>query len=398
MSSFPQAPETLGPGDLSVVLIGPDEQRRQAIAGVLAGCSGVQVREFSSYPTDLNDLSGMLGHHYDIVIVDLDSDPQFALKLMERVSSYGPATVMAYSEQTNRELVVRSMCAGAREFLTMPLDPADMADALARVLSRRPATIPVKGKAKKLFVFMGAKGGCGVTTLAANFAVLLAEESARTTLLIDLGLPLGDAAINLGMVSEYSTVNALQESKRMDASFLSSLLARHSSGLYVLAAPGEFPQSQAPNNAIDKLLAVVRQNFDYTVVDAGSRLDMLDTALFEESATIYLVTQVGVTELRNANRLISQFFAARGHSLQVVLNRFIPQSLGINDEDIAKALTRPSDWKIPDDYATARRTRYTSTPIAFNDSPISRAIRQMARAACGLPPSQKKKKILSLFG
>jgi pilus assembly protein CpaE len=305
---------------------------------------------------------------------------------------------MVYSEQTYRESVVRSMSAGAREFLTLPLSTKDMAEALSRVASRHPATRITQRNARKLFVFLGTKGGCGVTTIASNFAILLAQESAQTTLLIDLGLPLGDAAINLGIVHEYSTLNALQESSKLDATLLSSLLVRHNSGLYVLAAPGElFPQRHTPINAIDKLLAVVRQNFDYTVVDAGSRLDLMDTTLFEESAIIYLVTQVGVSELRNANRMISSYFATRGHTLQVVLNRYIHHSLGIDDEHISKALTRPPDWKIPNAYATTLRTWDTSTPVALIDSTISRAIRQMARNACGLPASPVKKKGFFFF-
>ena len=125
-----------------------------------------------------------------------------------------------------------------------------------------------------------------------------------------------------------------------------------------------------PTEAVDKLLAVARQNFDYVVVDVGSRLDLKDSALFDESATLYLITQVGVSELRNANRLISQYFFARGRSLQIVLNRYIPRSLGLDDKHIAKALTRPAQWTIPDDYATARRTRNTANPLVLEDSPI----------------------------
>jgi pilus assembly protein CpaE len=121
------------------------------------------------------------------------------------------------------------------------------------------------------------------------------------------------------------------------------------------------------------------------------------TALFDESASIYLVTQVGVSELRNSNRLISQFLATRGRRLQIVLNRYTPHALLFDDLQIAKALTKPADWKIPDDYATARRTRNTATPLAFKDSPISRMIRRMARTACGLPAKPEKTKGFFLF-
>jgi pilus assembly protein CpaE len=385
MSSVGQIPANSSQGTLSVVLIGPDEQRRRAMARVLSGLPVAQIREFSAYPADLDDLSRMLEQHCDVVIVDLDSNPEYALELVERIFAYGSATVFVCSAQGSLDMAVRCMRAGAREFLTFPLDPATLANALARISIRGSSAQPARRVARKLFVFLGAKGGCGVTTIAANFAVLLAQESRRPTLLIDMGLPLGDAALHLGMVTEYSTFNALENHHRLDAGFLSTLLAKQPSGLSVLAAPTEFPPTQAPAEALDRLLTVARQNFDYVVVDTGSRMDLKDTQFFDESAVLYLVTQIGITELRNSNRMISQFFASRGPNLQVIANRYNPHASQLNDKQIEKALTRPIDWKVPDDWAIARRTHNTAAPLAMEDSPIARAIRRMARKACGLP-------------
>ena len=422
---IPEAPDA---GVLSIALIGPNEQHRKAIASALSRCqigmergvqqrlalveteesqtarrhshhSGVAIREFASYPpSDIDDIPKALGLDYDLVIIELDADPELALNMVRTICALGLATVMVYSANPDLEMAIQSMRAGAREFLKLPLATADMADALARVAVRPPpAARQAKKAAKKTFVFLGAKGGCGVTTLASNFAVSLAQESGQSTLLIDLGLPLGDVAINLGMVPKYSTSDALQDANRLDANFLSSLMSEHASGLHVLAAPGEFSKNQPPPGAIDKLLTVARQNYDFVVVDAGTRIDLKGSALVEDSAVVYLITQIGVTELRNANRIISHYFAHRIHTLQIVLNRYAPHALGFDESHITKALTRPAEWKIPDDYATARRTQNTATPLALEDSPISRAIRQMARAACGMPESTEKKKRFSFF-
>jgi len=231
-----------------------------------------------------------------------------------------------------------------------------------------------------------------------QFRSCLAQESAQSTLLIDLDLPLGDAALNLGIVTEYSTVNALQEAGRLDASFLNKLLIKHSSGVSVLAAPGKFPQFHATNEAIDKLMTVARQEFDNVVVDVGARLDLTDTALFKDAFTIYLVTQAGIPELRNSNRLISQFFNMGGPKMEVVINRYEPRAMGVSDETITKALTRPATWKIPNDYAAVRQMQNTATPLALGDSPISKLIKQMAVSICGQRATQPKKKGFRLFG
>ena len=45
-----------------------------------------------------------------------------------------------------------------------------------------------------MLIFVGAKGGSGVTTIASNFAVALAQEPDKSAVLIDLNLPFGDAA------------------------------------------------------------------------------------------------------------------------------------------------------------------------------------------------------------
>ncbi|HVJ07449.1 MAG TPA: AAA family ATPase [Acidisarcina sp.] len=397
MSTPTQDPDALGTNVLSVALIGPEEHRRKAVARALAGPQASVTREFSSYP-GLDDVPRLLENDYDVIIVDLDSNPEHALDLVESICGNGSATVMVYSAQSDSEMLVRCMRAGAREYLTQPIAPSTIAEALVRASVRRPAARPPKKAPGKLLVFVGAKGGSGVTTIASNFAVALAQECNRNSLLVDLHLPLGDAALDLGLTPKYSTVNALQNFNRLDSNFLSTLLTKHGSGLSVLAAPDRYTEIHAPEEAVEKLLAVTRQDFDYVVVDAGSRLGMISKAIFNEAAAIYLVTQISIPELRNSNRLISEFFNTGENKLQIVLNRYSPRTLGIDEEHITKALTRPAEWKIPGDFPAARRAQNTATPLALGDSPISRIIRQMARTACGMPAHGEKKNRFTLFG
>ncbi len=391
-----QYPDSLGADVLSIALIGPDEDRRKALATALNSCQSGEIREFSSYPPSLDDVPKLLEQHYDVIIIDLDSHPEYALELVESICANGASTVMVYSVKADSELLVRCMRAGAREFLTLPFAQNTMAEALVRAAARRPATKTPKKVGGRLLTFLGAKGGDGVTTLACNFAVSVAQESGQSTLLIDLDLPLGDAALNLGVVAEYSAINALQNASRLDSSFLSKLLVKHSSGVSVLAAPGKFPQFPASNDAIDRLIAVARQDFENVVIDMGSRLDLMGTSLFKDGSTVYLVIQAGIAGLRNSNRLISQYFTTGVPKLEIVLNRYEPRSLGVPEDQITKALTRPANWKIPNDYVAVRRMQSTAVPLALEDSPISRLVHQMARSACGMPAAPEKKGGFSL--
>ncbi len=390
-SSHPddQSPDLLATDVLSIALIGPDEERRRMVADALARCQGVEIREYSSCPPNLDDVLRLLEQDDDVIIIDLDSNPEYALDLVESICANGSATVMLYSMLADPVLLVRSMHAGAREFLTLPLAQNTLVEALVRASARRSETRRRKKAGGRLQVFMGAKGGDGATTLATNFAVAIVMESKQSALLIDLDLPLGDVALNLGITGEYSTISALQNSGRLDASFLSSMVVKHSSGISVLAAPGKFPQFKASNEAIDRLIEVALRNFDNVIVDIGCRIDLMDTVLFKGSATIYLILQASIAGLRNANRMITQLFSARVSQLQIVINRFEPRVQGVTEEQIAAALTRPVQWKIPNDYAAVRRMHQTAVPLVQKDSSLSRQIRRMARSACGLSATEK---------
>jgi pilus assembly protein CpaE len=382
--------------DLNVALLGPDEQRRKVVASAVAKHPGLKLHEFSSFPPRLDELPQRLAQAYEVVIIDVDSDPDYAFALVESLCASGRTYVMAYSANADMKRAVQFMRAGVREFFTLPIDSNEVYAALTRATTHRATPPPPPQhdgkKTGKLFVFLGSKGGCGVTTLASNFALALAQESDSTTLLIDLGQPLGDVAINLGIVTEYSVVTALENPSRVDANLLSTLVSKHSSGLSVLPAPTDLSEVRATKEAVDKLLMVTREIYDYVVVDIGSRIDLMDSTLFEESSTVFLVTQMGISEMRTANRMIMKYFSKRGDNLQIVINRYKTNDSLFDEAQVMKALTRPANWKIPDDYAAARRTRETATPMVMVDSNISQTIRTMAKSAAGLLAEKNEKR------
>jgi pilus assembly protein CpaE len=149
---------------------------------------------------------------------------------------------------------------------------------------------------------------------------------------------------------------------------------------------------------MEKLLRVARDDFEYVVVDAGSHsIDMYE-ALFETASTVYLVAQVGVADLRNSNRFVTRYFSnGDSEKLEIVLNRYTPRDIEIDEAAITKALTRPAKWKIPNDFLTTRRAQNTGTPIAFEKNNLARAFVEMANAACGRAASPEKRKMFGLF-
>jgi pilus assembly protein CpaE len=382
---------------LSVAVVDPDFERRSAVLSIVCALRSNGRMPRVTPLSDPGNTSVMLKQGFDIILVAVDKEKEVALKTIEILCRAGTATPMAYSARTDDELLIRCMRAGVREFLQYPFAAGVLEEAFSRTASRVQLVPNSKKAVGKSFVFLGAKGGSGVTTAACNFAVALAQEPNRSTLLIDLDLPLGDAALSLGVSSEFSTLDALREAERLDTTFLSRLLAKHKSGLQVLAAPGKYLRLQAPGEAVNHLMNIASKAFDYVVVDAGSKWELTDTKLFDMVSTVFLVTQVGVAELRNSNRLITGCLQAYSAKLEIVLNRYTAEMFGIDDTAIEGALTRPAQWRIPNDYPAVRKMHITAE--LEKESSVQRAIKKMAVSASGfMDESQEKKKKFGLFG
>jgi len=382
------APQPLPAGNprASVVLIAPDDQRRHEISRAISATQARIVHEFREYPGG-DALSRLVRSDCDVIIVDLDGRVGPGVDLIGTIcGSNAHVTVMACSIGYEADMVIRSMRAGAREFLTEPLVTAMLAEALTRACARRQTV--ARERAGQLLVFQGAKGGVGATTLAINFAVALTKENAGSIVLVDLHAQLGEIALNLGIAPRFSITDAVENSARLDADFLSTLLMEHASGLMVLASSDVYGMHRYRVQDTEKLLRILREQFAFVVVDAGPCSGNTPDILFEMADVIYLVTEVNLPALRNARRLISwlagkDLGGKETRGLEVVLNRFNSRKVEIDEESTTKVLARPVDWKIPNDYVAVRVAQNLGTPLVMQDTPISRVVWQMAKKACG---------------
>jgi pilus assembly protein CpaE len=384
---------------LSAVVVSEDTKRRRALTGALTS-QGVTIgREFSEYP-GFDALVKATEADSHIVVIDLVPNVEVALNLVENISASNPAlTVMVYGSGNDPELLMRSMRAGAREFLAQPISAESLPETLVRAAARLELS-QTKKTAGKLLLFASAKGGAGVTTLASNFALALKQESEKEVALVDLNLQLGDVSVLLGMTPRYTVLDALNSGGRMDVDLVSSLMAQHASGLSVLAGPDEFHAVVTSDNGnLRKLLRILRARFPFVVVDGGSGLGPEAETLLQLADVVYLVTQADIPALRNAQRILShvQQSAQAHRSMEVVLNRFDSHG-GISQDQIERTLTAPVKWKIPNDYAAARGSNNMGAPLVLQKSALSTALRHMAQAACGKNPESGKKRKFGLFG
>ncbi|HWQ53145.1 MAG TPA: AAA family ATPase [Bryobacteraceae bacterium] len=355
------------------------------------------MRELGSYG-GATGLVAVLDMACDAIVVEIDSNVASALELVERISQNSSATVMVFSASTDPEVLVRCMRAGAREFLRAANFTSGLGEALARARARRAEPAGDGSARGRLLVFWGAKGGVGVTTLASNFALALRNEAKAEVALVDLNLQLGGVAVLLGVNPRFTVLDALRHGDRLDGEFVSTLMTQHASGLSVLASSDEYvPSVPIENGTLGKVFHILRQRYRYVVVDAGPGLGASTEELFEAADCTYVVTQLDIPSLRNAQRFLAHHRRAGQQGMEVVLNRFEPRKLEYDEDRISKALGISPKWKIPNDYPGVRRSQNTGTPLVLANSSVARGIAEMARAACGKQPARREKSARSGF-
>lgn len=383
-----------------VVLICTSDTRRRSIATAVQQCQGQIVRELVSFPS-ADELTALAGKGCDAIVIAVDSDVAGALNIVEQLSATSTATVMVFSESDDHDLLVRCMRAGAREFLRERDLPTTLTGALTRAAARRIEVGNRKKRKGALLVFWGAKGGVGATTLASTFAITLRQEAGEDVALVDLNLQLGSLPVLLGITPQFTFLDALRNSERLDREFVSTLLTRDSTGLAVLPSADEYvPGVSIENGTVAKLLKIMREQYAYVVVDAGPAIGHSSEAVFDAADTIYVITQLDIPSLRNAQRFIAhrQSKRAGNGTVQVVLNRFEPRKLEYDEARITKAIGISPRWKVPNDYPNIRRFQNTGSPLSLKGTPVAKSVSLMARAACGKPVGSEKKSKLGIFG
>jgi pilus assembly protein CpaE len=380
-----------------VVLICPNETHRRTLLRALGAQQASVISDLTLYPA-YNHLLAVIDLDCDAFLIEIDTDTDVALDLVETICTRKPSsTVMVYSANQESELLMSSMRAGAREFLSGSIPPAMLSEALLRASVRR-AEMADRGVRGKILVFWGAKGGCGVTTLATNFALALRHETGGPVALLDLHPHLGDVALLLGLTPQFTIAEALTNPDRLDKEFVSTLMTNHrSSGLSVMAAPDMYNSAPVDGGTVGNIVDLVGTQFPFVVVDASRTLGEGAAPVFQIASTIYLVTQADVPSLRNCQRFVSYLKGYGEPNIELVLNRSGDRRSSIDEEQLAKTIGLAPKWKVPNDYAAVRRAADTGIPVGSERGAVGESLRRMARAACGKLQENNKKRG-GLFG
>ncbi|MFN2530717.1 MAG: CpaE family protein [Pyrinomonadaceae bacterium] len=326
-------------------------------------------------------------------IIALGAITEHTLKFIQRLSAECPSTALiSAAEGASPDLILRSLRAGAREFLRIPISTDELKTVLDRVAEFSTKQVePPKKKGRMVAVF-SSKGGCGTSFIATNMAASLAAK----TVLVDLNLQAGDLPLFLGVDAKYSIADMVEKRGRLDEELIASLVTPYSSHLSLLAAPKEADSADEiePQHVFD-VLQKLRESFDYVVLDPQHTFDSITLAALDQSDEILLVLTLDIPAIRSTQRSL-EIFDRLGYprkKVKVVVNRW-SKNIELDLRQVEKFLGEPVIGFVPSDYQTTVNSINLGTPLVQSDgsSKIALEIRRIAQqVATGVVPTEQPK-------
>ncbi|MEZ4646307.1 MAG: AAA family ATPase [Chloroflexota bacterium] len=225
------------------------------------------------------------------------------------------------------------------------------------------------------------KGGSGCTTIAINLAVGLAKRNQKVVL-VDASLQFGDVAVMMNMKSITSIIDIVERMNELDPELVSTVVQVHRSGVHVLLAP---PRPEMADVVTDQnllaLIEVLRQMYDFVIVDTSSNLNDITLGLLDVADQIVLVTQQSLPSLKNVSRFfdLSEGLKYKSDKVWLVVNRSVGKS-GISVKDISNILKRPIIMTIPIGDSIANAAADQGVPIVSGaglKEPIGMALNKL---------------------
>ena len=302
-------------------------------------------------------------------------------------------------------MLQRALRSGVKDVLQAPIEPAQLAEAVARVASGLVMAAPVpavtnvvdaNGELGRVITVFSTKGGAGKSVVATNLAVTLARRSTRPVVLVDADLQFGDIAVMLKLSPQHTVVDAVSSFDRLDLPLLQSLLIEHSgSGLLILPAPLEpafADQIGAPEMV--RIVEMLRSFCEFVVIDTPAYFNDVVLGLIEVSDDVLLVAGMDIPNIKNVKIGLQtlRLLNTPMEKLRLVLNR-ANSKVKLDVGEVERTLGIQAQSLIPSDVVVPQAVN-KGEPVVLSAprSGVTQSINQLADIFLPVTADKKKRR------
>jgi pilus assembly protein CpaE len=366
-------------GGLRVQLVGQGDEHRTEVRDALAalGDPMLNIDEIEPDPNAATDVN------FDVTMVVFNGNDELSLSYLNSRGGQEPRPALfALLHDRSPDLMKRVLRAGADELLFLPLDPGDATRALLKISeSRRREEVHVGGGT--IVSLVSLIGGTGVTSLAANLALALRYAFDKRVAVVDLDLQTGGLSVFLNLEPERTIMTLTEGTRKLDSIQLESALSKHASGIYLLAAPKRIEDSELVSDAtVGATLDLMRQLFDFVIVDCGTHIDSNTVAAWERSSHLFYVLDQSIGAARCAWRFVDLVgrLGMQGVEPNFILSRFVPAH-PITEDQLSHTLAQAIYMRIPRDEKVLERVQLSAQDLwqVAPNSPLAKSVEDLAR-------------------
>jgi pilus assembly protein CpaE len=290
-------------------------------------------------------------------------------------------------------LLEEALDADVSDVLLLPQMTENVVFAIRKAGRSTLRPVPTGGPARRgrIVTVFSPKGGTGKTVTSTNLAAAFAKYEGKRTLLLDLDLQFGDAAIMLGLEPEKTIYDLVVAPGELDSEKLAGYTTRHPSGLDILPAPVRPEDAElVTESKLSRLLEVARESYDVIVVDTSPFFHGPMLATLDRTDELLLVCGLDVPTLKNVRLALQtlELLAFPQNRIRLVLNR-ANSKVGMKRNEVEGALEVKVRFEVPSDRAVPIAVnRGNPAVLAESGADFSKAIREMAK---GLQPAEVAK-------
>jgi len=283
------------------IIISPDVAIAERLGETLAGFDdAVQLcRVVDHYPSTVDLLRTLRAHAPEVIFLSFENLPMAVATVRFLESQGAGLQIIAINSVCDATHLRESMRVGVREFLTDPFDLESVGDALRNVNTQLQKKPPVYESTNQIISFLPSKAGVGATTLALNVSAALARGKEGSLLLTYMDLNSGMLRFLLKLATEYSLIDAVENSTAMDENIWPQLISSKL-GMDVLHAGRVNPNLRVEPTQVHSLIQFMRRNYEALVFDMSGNLERYSIEVMQESRQVFLVCTPEIPSLHLA--------------------------------------------------------------------------------------------------
>jgi pilus assembly protein CpaE len=260
--------------------------------------------------------------------------------------------VLVFADSLDSDLVLAALRLGACDVIAKDASKSEVRERLRYAMEKcaPPAGAVQKRARGKIVAIVSARpdADCAIFALHLALAIHRIAEGGKT-LLLDLGMPVADALLFLGLRSSYTFVDAVRSTRRFDEILIETAFAKHQSGLALLGMPeDDVSGTDITTNDVVVLLNILRSYHDHVVMNLGGSPRSEFLALMVSHADeVMLLCEQTVPSCRS-NKHLMEFFER--HHLQERIRLVVDRYLEKQDPsaaEIARRLGIPLEATLP---------------------------------------------------